>query len=133
MSLGLPTPQLNLIEAVFAKLRHFGSTLKPVDEKNGWFFQIVFELIDSALSNYQHLKTGYKNKDDHMLAWACRNLELAIFMKYVLISEADARRFAEDRLIDGCEIIVSLKSLELHIDPKSDTTLLDDALGRMRS
>jgi hypothetical protein len=69
-----------------------------------------------------------------LLAWACRNLlELAIFTKFVLISESSARRFAEDRLIDGCDIITSLRTLELHIDPQSDTKLLDDALSRMQA
>jgi len=90
--------------------------------------------MDAALSNYDQLKIGYDNKNNHLLAWACRNLlELVIFTKFVLISEANARRFAEDRLIDGCDIIKSLRTLELHVDPKSDTSLLDDALARMKA
>jgi len=134
MSFGLPTAHIERIEKVFVQLKQFGNELKPADEKNGWFFQIVFELIDATLSNYDQLKIGYNHKNSHMLAWACRNLlELAIFTKFVLICEANARRFAEDRLVDGCDIITALKALELHIDPKSDTTLLDDALARMQA
>lgn len=60
-------------------------------------------------------------------------LELVVFTKYVLASEANARRFAQDRLIDGCDIITSLRALELHINPESDTSLLDNALKRMRA
>jgi hypothetical protein len=45
-------------------------------------------------------------------------LELAILTKYVLISEANARRFADDRLIDGCEIITSLKDSGASHRPK---------------
>lgn len=135
MSLDLPLVRVKLIEAAFVKFKQLGNSLpKPVDEKNGWFFQIVFELMDAALSNYDQLKIGYENKNNHLLAWACRNLlELTIFTKFVLISETNARRFAEDRLIDGCDIIKSLRTLELHIDSKSDTTLLDDALTRMQA
>jgi len=134
MILGLQPAHLGLIEKAFLQLKQFGNGLRSADEKNAWFFQIVFELIDATLSNYDQLKIGYNTKNSHMLAWACRNLlELAVFMKFVLICEANARRFAENRLIDGCDIITSLKTLELHIDQKSDTTLLDDALARMQA
>jgi hypothetical protein len=129
-----PIIELKLSETAFSQFREFGNSLRPVDEKNGWFFQIVFELMDATLSNYQQLRVGYNEGNCQLLAWACRNLlELAIFTKYVLISEANARRFADDRLIDGCDIITSLRTLELYIDPQSDTTLLDDALARMQA
>ena len=134
MSHDEPIAALELSESAFAKLREFGNSLKPVDEQNGWFFQIVFELMDATLTNYQQLRAGYNESNFPLLAWACRNLlELAIFTKYVLISEVNARRFADDRLIDGCDIITSLRTLELHIDPQSDMTLLDDALARMQA
>jgi|SRR6266700_804873 len=101
MSHDQPFVQKELIETVFNQFRAFRNSLKPVDEENGWFFQIVSELMDATLSNYSRLKQGYNEKSP-LLAWACRNLlELAIFSKYVLISEANARRFALDRLIDG--------------------------------
>jgi hypothetical protein len=126
--------QVGLIETAFAQFREFGNSLKPIDEKNGWFFQIVFELMDATLSNYHQLRTGYNENNGPSLAWACRNmLEIAIFTKYVLISEANARRFADDRFIDGCDIITSLRTLELHLNPQTDTSLLDDALARMRA
>jgi hypothetical protein len=103
-------PLSGAADATFAQLREFGNGLRPVDEKNGWFFQIVFELMDAALSDYQRLRAGCNENNSQLSASACRNLlELAILTKYVLISEANARRFADDRLIDGCEIITSLK------------------------
>jgi hypothetical protein len=90
--------------------------------------------MDAALSNYHHLRIGYNEDNNSLSAWACRNLlELTVFTKFVLISEGNARRFAEDRLIDGCDIITSLRTLELHIDPQCDTKFLDDALARMQS
>jgi hypothetical protein len=55
---------------------------------------------------YQQLRMGYNENNFPLMAWTCRNLlELAIFTKYVLVSEANARRFADNRLIDGCDII----------------------------
>jgi hypothetical protein len=134
MSNNKPIINVQSVEAVFTRFRELGSSLKPVNEANGWFFQVVFELMDATLSNYQQFKIGYDQNNDPLLAWACRNLpELTIFTKYVLISEANARRFAEDRLIDGCDIITSLRALERHIDSQSDTKLLDDALARMQA
>lgn len=129
-----PAVQIELIEKIFSQFRDFGSSLKPVDEENGWFFHILFEIMDAALSNYHQLKLGYTEHNPPLLAWACRNLlELAIFTKYVLASEANARRFAGDRFIDGCDIITSLRALELHLNPQSDTTPLDEALARMQA
>lgn len=134
MSHETPTVNIELIETVFNQFREFGGQLKPLDAKNGWFFQIIFELMDATLSNYHQLKMGYNENNSPLLAWACRNLlELAIFTKYVLISEANARRFADDRLIDGCDIITALRALELHLEPQSDTKLLDDALAKMQA
>jgi hypothetical protein len=129
-----PIGELKLSDAAFAKLGELGNALRPVDEENGWFFQIVFELMDASLSNYRQLRVGYIEDNSYLLAWACRNLlELLIFAKYVLISKGNARRFADDRLVDGCDIIRSLRTLELHIDSHSDTRLLDDALVRMQA
>jgi hypothetical protein len=134
MSNALPMVQIQLIETVVTEFKQFASSLKPVDDKNGWFFHIVFELMDATVSNYHQLRIGYRDDNNHLLAWACRNLlELAVFTKYVLISEANARRFGDDRLIDGSNIIESLKALELHINAHADTTLLDDALARMQA
>jgi hypothetical protein len=134
MSVDLSAAYLTSADKACLKLKQFGSGLRPVDAPNGWFFQIVFELIDATLSNYDYLKVGYNQKNSHMLAWACRNLlELAVFTKFVLMCEGNARRFAQDRLIDGCDIIKSLKALELYIDSKSNTGLLDDALSRMQA
>jgi Family of unknown function (DUF5677) len=134
MNLALPLIYLIKSDAAFLKLREFGNSLKPVDEAHGWFFQIVFELIDAALTNYDQLKVAYQADNNHLLAWSCRNLlELTVFTKYVLVSEANARRFADDRLIDGCEIIKSLRTLELFLEPTNETKPLDDALARMEA
>jgi hypothetical protein len=112
----------------------FANTLRPVDVENGYFCQIVIELLDASLTNYRQLRQGYVDDNYPLLAWACRNLlELTIFLKYVLISEANARRFGDDRLIDGVEIFTALRDLELHYDPTTTTLPLDDAIAQMRA
>lgn len=135
--LNLPPTQIMQTDIAFAGLKAFGNSLKPgdaQDAKDNWFFQIIFELIDTTLTNYDYLKIGYSSNNDHLLAWACRNLlELTVFAKYVLVSEDNARRFAQDRLIDGCDIIRSLKALELYLKQGSDSAPLDDALTRMQA
>lgn len=64
MSLALPLIYLDKSDAAFLQLKEFGNSLKPVDEPRGWFFQVVFELIDATLTNYDQLKVGYQaNKE----------------------------------------------------------------------
>jgi hypothetical protein len=127
-----PIIQLADSDKLFIKLRALGNSLKPYDDENYTFFEAVRELLDAALTNYGQLRLGYIESNCHLIAWACRNLlELLIFTKYVLNSKANAERFAHDRLIDGCEIIESLRDLELHCDPKADTSILDGWLASM--
>jgi hypothetical protein len=117
-----------------ARLLALGSSLKPFDDENFFFFEIVRELVDAVLTNYDQLRQGYAASNYHFLAWACRNLlELTVFVKYVLLSGASARRFGDDRLIDGCEIITALRNLERHHEPNTSTIPLDEALARMRT
>lgn len=111
-----------------------GNSLRPIDVENAYFCQIVTELLDSSLTNYRQLRQGYVDGNYPLLAWACRNLlELTIFLKYVLTSELNARRFGDDRLIDGVEILDALKALELHHNATANMVELDDAIAQMRS
>jgi len=129
-----PIIQLADSDKLFIKLRALGNSLKPFDDENYTFFEAVRELLDAALTNYGQLRLGYVDSNFHLIAWACRNLlELLVFTKYVLNSKANADRFAHDRLIDGREIIASLRDLELHCDPKADTSILDGWLASMEA
>jgi hypothetical protein len=106
--------------------------LKPADEANYYFFEIVRELLDASFKNFNQLRRGRVTGNLNLIAWASRNLlELTIFTKYVLKSGANARRFGDDRLVDGCELITALRDLERHHDPTASTPGLDDALKRM--
>lgn len=114
------------------KLLAVGNSLKPLDDATYYFFEIVRELVDSAIKNFNELRRGYLSDNLNLVAWASRNLlELTVFIRYVLKSEANARRFGDDRLIDGCELIVALRDLEHFYDPSAPTPGLDEALKRM--
>ena len=117
-----------------AKLLEVGNSLKPVDDESYFFFEIVRELVDASLTNYQELRRGCVEGNYPLLAWACRNLlELTIFLKFVLLSGDNARRFGDDRLVDGLELVRALRDLELHYDAKASTVVLDTALNEMRA
>jgi hypothetical protein len=64
-----------------------------------------------------------------MLAWACRSLlELDVLTKYVLKSEANARRFIGHRLVDGIEIFRYAKDYQLFREPGSITPAIDETI-----
>ena len=111
-----------------------GNSLKPIDDENFYFFEIVRELVDAAIKNFNELRRGNVSGSLNLVAWASRNLlELAVFTKYVLKSAGNARRFGDDRLVDGCELIIALRDLEHYYDPAAPTPGLDDALSRMEA
>lgn len=123
---------LSHADALAQKLLSVGNSLKPNDDANYYFFEIVRELVDAAIKNFNELRRGYVASNLNLTAWASRNLlELTVFTKYVLKSGANARRFGDDRLIDGCELIIALRDLEHFYDPSAPTPGLDDALKRM--
>lgn len=130
----IPIP-LQYADTLAQRLLAIGNTLKPIDEadSNYYFFEIVRELVDAALKNFNELRRSYTTGNRHLTAWASRNLlELLVFTKYVLKSGANAKRFGEDRLADGCELLIALRDLERHYDPTAPTPGLDDALTRMQ-
>ena len=134
MNADKPTVRVEDGDELAAKLLKIGNALKPVDDANYFFFEVVRELVDASLSNYQELRRGFLEFNNPLLAWACRNLlELTIFLKFVLLSGENARRFADDRLVDGVELITALRDLELHYDSNASTAVLDDALNRMQA
>lgn len=95
-------------DGLATKLLQLSNELKPIDDEN-FFFEIVRELVDAALTNYRHLRQRFVESNYPSLAWACRNLlELTIFLKYVLASASNARRFGDDRLVDRVEMITSV-------------------------
>jgi hypothetical protein len=114
------------------KLLALGNSLKPIDDANFYFFEIVRELVDAVLKNFHELRHGSVSNNLNLTAWASRNLlELTVFTRYVLKTGTNARRFGDDRLVDGCELIIALRDLERHYAPNAPTPGLDDALKRL--
>jgi hypothetical protein len=134
----MSTPQLIVpmddADKLAQKLLALGNSLKPIDDANFYFFEIVRELVDSGIRNFSELRRGHIAGNLNLIAWASRNLlELAVFTKYVLKSAGNAKRFGDDRLVDGCELIIALLDLEHYYDPAAPTPGLDDALNRMEA
>ena len=85
---GMGTPQIAVplhdADALAQKLLAVGNTLKPIDETdhNCYFFEVVRELVDAALKNFNELRRGYTTGNQYLSAWASRNLlELLVFTK----------------------------------------------------
>ena len=122
--------EIEVVDQAFAQIREFGIYLRDQDTKTLWFLNLLICILNSTLREYQHLKIGYR-KYTGLLARACRNLlELDIYAQYVLISEANAKRFIGDRLIDGIDIFESFKTWITRLDPQVSTPELDDTIRR---
>lgn len=109
-----------------------GSLPTPTDEATGNFYPIVTAISRAAMKNYATLRQAFDDDSYDLLAWSCRNLlELDIFMKYVLMSKANADEFATHRLIDGLEIAEHLQEFDLHANP-SPINDLDFTIGELK-
>jgi hypothetical protein len=109
----------------------FIHSLRPIDEETGRFYHSVSALSHATKINYITLRKAFDDDEQTLMAWSCRNLlELVIFTKFVFRSKANADEFAADRLIDGREIGVYLKKLELHLNPKLTESAFDSVIER---
>jgi hypothetical protein len=128
MESNVTAEDIRLGDAVADVLKVFGIELQTESAPAPWFQKLLIEIIDSTLREYQHSKIGLR-KHTPMLAWACRNLlELNVLIKYVLKSEADARRFIAHRLVDGIEIFKYAKTYQEFREPGSATPAIDETI-----
>ncbi|HVC46499.1 MAG TPA: hypothetical protein VND90_04580 [Terracidiphilus sp.] len=117
------------IELVDQQFAHIDEYLRaPWDGRDFPIRDLAYCLLVSILKEYQHLKSGYE-KDTALEAWACRNLlELDVYVKYILASETNAKRFIGHIAIDGIEIFDSMKKWMKQVDPTVDRSGLDENL-----
>jgi hypothetical protein len=109
----------------------FIHSLRPTDEETGRFYHSVSALSHATKINYITLRKAFDDDEQTLMAWSCRNLlELVIFTKFVFRSKANADEFAADRLIDGREIGIYLKKLEIHLNPKLTVSAFDSVIER---
>jgi hypothetical protein len=102
----------------------------PTIASQGEVFHVLTSLAIAARANLVELLRAYYAGDQPGTASACRNLlEVCIFTKYVLRSRADLREFAADRLIDGLQLAKGLKSIEEHLNPGAETSIVDKLIG----
>jgi hypothetical protein len=125
-------PHIELLRNGDEALREFEAFMRPLfplDEESGTFFHVVSVLYEAATLNYRSLRKAYFEDDQTLVAWSCRNLlEIAIFAKFALSSKENAAEFAADRLIDGYQISMALKSLELSLNHGLSVSAFDPAI-----
>jgi hypothetical protein len=125
----LTDADVELLDQAFAEVRGLGVRVEECETDVVWFRELLAGLLNSTLREYRHLKLGLR-ESTALLAWACRNLlELNIYVQYVLKSEANARRFAGERLADGMDIFDSFKAWAARNDPSLVTAAVDAALN----
>jgi hypothetical protein len=118
----------------FQEFDAFTNSLRPTDEESGRFYHIVSALTDATKTNYVTLRKAFADNDQTLIAWSCRNLlEIAIFTKFALRSKKNANEFAADRLIDGLQIGVALKKLEMHLNPEVKESPYDKMIDSFSS
>ncbi|HWC95984.1 MAG TPA: hypothetical protein VG456_04525 [Candidatus Sulfopaludibacter sp.] len=101
---------LEALDQAFAAVREFGGEVRTSQAGESWYCEMLAGLLESAADQYSHMRLGLRHSTG-MLAWACRNLlELNIYTQYVLQSEANARRFATNRVADGIDTFDAFKS-----------------------
>jgi hypothetical protein len=89
---------------------------------------LISVLLLSLSREYEQLRVGYE-KNIGLAAWACRNLlELDILVKWVLCSDANAKRFTADVVIDGIELFESMKEWMVYQEPGVLTSEMDETL-----
>lgn len=118
-------------DEVYVQSEDFLRSLWPALEECGRFYNIISSLAKTANDNYRILRQSFDKDDQPLMAWSCRNLlEIVIYTKYVLISKSNADEFAEDRLIDGSQIVTALKEFQMHLNPNFDVSAFDLVLAR---
>jgi len=117
---------MELADQGFAKINTYLSA--PWDGREIYVLDVAHNLLNSVSKQYQNLKFGYE-KDTALEAWACRNLlELDVYIRYVLKSESNARRFVGDVTIDGIDIFESMKKWMEYVSPESENLELKETL-----
>jgi hypothetical protein len=127
---------LELLDEAFAEApalsRRIRQPAAPQPQSgNAWFGDLLAGLLDAAFREYRHLRTGLRESTP-LVAWACRNLlELNICTQYVLSSEPNARRFADERLDGGIEIFGAFQTWAARNDPALVTPAIAAVLNSL--
>jgi len=98
----LEKAKTRLIEEVIMQRQSIATA--AVQEEHVWFRNLLVAIFNSTLEDYKSVEIGAK-KFVPLAAWGRRNLlELRVITDFVLASEANARMFQTDLLIDAKEL-----------------------------
>jgi hypothetical protein len=126
------SPQdIEALDEAFAAMREFAAEVRAAAIGEPWYCEMLARFLECAAEQYRHMKLGLRHSTA-LLAWACRNLlELNIYAQYVLQSDANARRFAMNRVADGIDTFDSFKTWLARNDPSLVPPAIDAALVRL--
>jgi hypothetical protein len=83
---------------------------------------ILLALLKATAREVGRLRTGLRDDDQALLAWACRNLlELAVFVKYVLQSSSNAIAFSKDSIKDLHQMLSFVRDWQRKELPERDS------------
>jgi hypothetical protein len=119
---------IEALDEAFAVMRDFAADVRAAETGEPWHREMLARFLECAAEQYRHMKLGLRHSTA-LLAWACRNLlELNIYAQYVLQSDANARRFAMNRVADGIDTFESFKAWLARNDPSLVPAEVDAAL-----
>ena len=94
---------------------------------------LVVSLLLASRRAYAHLRKGWPVESAYT-AWACRNLlELRIFVKYIVLSSENRKRFMYDFLIDSKQTTEMQKRLAGQVAPNLSLEQYDFLLQSLAS
>ena len=101
---------IEALDQAFAAVRDYAGDVRSASIGEPWYGELLARFLECAADHYRHMKLGLRHSTA-LLAWASRNLlELNIYAQYVLQSDANARRFAMNRVVDGIDTFESFKT-----------------------
>jgi hypothetical protein len=115
---------LRVTDQAFEEIRNYNPT--GADE---FTLGLIGVMLDAVSREYERLRSAYEKRTVADEAWACRNLlELCVFVKWMLQSDANAKRMAADMAIDGTELFESMKRWMEHQTPRIKLPEMDETL-----
>lgn len=122
---------MRLADTTFDPIRSLKVELERSGTKDLWFRDLLSSVANSTLREHVNLKIGYEQSTS-FLSWACRNLlELSVIGKYVSASEKNAKRFADNQILDGIELFKSLGAWSAGVQPQRQLPGLEQVLARL--
>lgn len=114
---------LKITDQAFEEIKKYNPT-----GADDFTLDLISLMLVTISREYEQLRIGYE-KYIGLEAWACRNLlELDIFVKWVLLSDANAKRFTADIAIDGTELFESMKEWMKYQEPDVKMPGMDETL-----